>query len=246
MFGAVVAGAIGPIALLVFGMAARQGFAAGAFAGLGAALADFLYALAAFSIGALVMPLVAAHEKSIAVGCALLLIGLGAAMLLRLARGNGGSGHGEARRRGPGADLPAHDREPDDARRVRGHRAAAARGGFIREGGGACARPRCREHRLSSLRSQDPAPRSGGRCPAKTAGARSLPRLRQGSWHSGSTGSRALSRLRRSPSSRRPASPRRCRGACAPAGRSAGRSPAGSRPACCSPRARRSSRRRAG
>ena len=87
VFGAVVAGAIGPIALLIFGTAARQGFAAGAFAGFGAALADFLYALAAFSIGALVMPLVAAHQKSIAVACALLLIGLGAAMLLRLARG---------------------------------------------------------------------------------------------------------------------------------------------------------------
>jgi threonine/homoserine/homoserine lactone efflux protein len=87
VFGAVVAGAIGPIALLVFGTAARQGFAAGAFAGFGAALADFLYALAAFSIGALVMPLVAAHEKTIAIGCALLLIGLGALMLLRLARG---------------------------------------------------------------------------------------------------------------------------------------------------------------
>jgi threonine/homoserine/homoserine lactone efflux protein len=85
-FGAVVAGAIGPIALLVFGTAARQGFAVGAFAGLGAALADFLYALAAFSIGALVLPLVAAHEKPIAVGCALLLIGLGAAMLFRLAQ----------------------------------------------------------------------------------------------------------------------------------------------------------------
>lgn len=87
VFGGVVAGAIGPIALLIFGTAARHGFAAGAFAGFGAALADFLYALAAFSIGALVMPLVAAHEKPIAVGCALLLIGLGAAMLLRLARG---------------------------------------------------------------------------------------------------------------------------------------------------------------
>jgi threonine/homoserine/homoserine lactone efflux protein len=87
VFGAVVAGAIGPIALLVFGTAARQGFAAGAFAGLGAALADFLFALAAFSIGALVMPLVAAHEKPIAVACALLLIGLGAAMLFRLAQG---------------------------------------------------------------------------------------------------------------------------------------------------------------
>lgn len=87
VFGAVVAGAIGPIALLIFGTAARQGIAAGAFAGLGAALADFLYALAAFSIGALLLPLVATYEKAIAVGCALLLVGLGAAMLLRLARG---------------------------------------------------------------------------------------------------------------------------------------------------------------
>ena len=87
VFGAVVAGAIGPIALLIFGTAARHGFAAGAYAGFGAALADFLYALAAFLIGALVMPLVASHEKSISAGCALLLIALGAAMLLRLARG---------------------------------------------------------------------------------------------------------------------------------------------------------------
>jgi threonine/homoserine/homoserine lactone efflux protein len=47
VFGAVVAGSIGPIALLIFGIAVRQGFAAGAFAGLGAALADLLYALAA-------------------------------------------------------------------------------------------------------------------------------------------------------------------------------------------------------
>ena len=86
VFGAVVAGAIGPIALLIFGTAARQGFAAGAFASFGAALADFIYALAAFSIGALVLPLVAAHEKYVAVACALLLIGIGAVMLLRLAR----------------------------------------------------------------------------------------------------------------------------------------------------------------
>jgi len=38
VFGVVVAAAIGPIALLVFGTGARQGFAAGAFAGLGAAM----------------------------------------------------------------------------------------------------------------------------------------------------------------------------------------------------------------
>ncbi|MEX2149038.1 MAG: hypothetical protein WD793_02400 [Steroidobacteraceae bacterium] len=86
VFGAVVAGAIGPIALLIFGTAAREGIAAGFFAGTGAALADLVYALAAFSIGALVLPLVAAHEPEIHAGCGLLLVGLGAWMLLTLAR----------------------------------------------------------------------------------------------------------------------------------------------------------------
>jgi threonine/homoserine/homoserine lactone efflux protein len=86
VFGVVVAAAIGPIALLIFGTGARQGFAAGAFAGLGAALADFFYALAAFSAGALLLPLFAAQERLIGIGCALLLVGLGAAMLIRLLR----------------------------------------------------------------------------------------------------------------------------------------------------------------
>ncbi|HEU5468560.1 MAG TPA: LysE family transporter [Steroidobacteraceae bacterium] len=82
LFGVIVAGAIGPIALLIFGTAARRGFAAGAFAGLGAALADFLYALAAFSAGAVVLPYLADHEPAIRLGCALLLVALGAWMLL--------------------------------------------------------------------------------------------------------------------------------------------------------------------
>jgi threonine/homoserine/homoserine lactone efflux protein len=82
VFGVVVAGAIGPIALLIFGTGARRGHAAGAFAGLGAALADLAYALAAFSAGALLLPLLAAHEQAIRVGCALLLVGLGIAMLV--------------------------------------------------------------------------------------------------------------------------------------------------------------------
>ena len=81
-FGVVVAGAIGPIALLIFGTGARQGFAAGAFAGLGAALADLLYALAAFLAGALVLPYFAHHERAIEAGCALLLVALGAWMLI--------------------------------------------------------------------------------------------------------------------------------------------------------------------
>jgi threonine/homoserine/homoserine lactone efflux protein len=81
-FGVIVAGAIGPIALLIFGTGARQGFAAGAFAGLGAALADLLYALAAFLAGALVLPYLTDHERAIETGCALLLVALGAWMLV--------------------------------------------------------------------------------------------------------------------------------------------------------------------
>ena len=55
LFGAIVAAAIGPIALLIFEIGSRQGFAAGAYAGLGAALADCLFALAAFLAGALIL-----------------------------------------------------------------------------------------------------------------------------------------------------------------------------------------------
>ena len=90
LFGAVVAGSIGPIALLIFATGARQGFAAGCFASAGAALADLVYALIAFSIGALLLPLIAAHETAVRVGCSVLLIGLGLSMLLSTARGSGG------------------------------------------------------------------------------------------------------------------------------------------------------------
>ena len=89
LFGAIVAAAIGPIALLIFGLGASQGFAAGAFAGIGAALADCLYALAAFVAGALILPLLAAYEPAIRVGSALLLVGLGAWLLVgQLRRGD--------------------------------------------------------------------------------------------------------------------------------------------------------------
>jgi threonine/homoserine/homoserine lactone efflux protein len=81
VFGVVVAGAIGPIALLIFGTGARQGFAAGAIAALGASFADFIYAFGAFMLGALILPFLARHRAAIDVGCALLLIGFGAWML---------------------------------------------------------------------------------------------------------------------------------------------------------------------
>jgi threonine/homoserine/homoserine lactone efflux protein len=83
LFGAVLAGSIGPIALLILATAAQRGFTAGAFAGLGAALADFLYALIAFSGAALLLPRLTVHAAAIRTGCGLLLAGLGLWMLLR-------------------------------------------------------------------------------------------------------------------------------------------------------------------
>jgi threonine/homoserine/homoserine lactone efflux protein len=82
VFGVVVAGSIGPIALLIFGTAARRGFVPASYAALGAASADFIYAIAAFTVGALILPLLAAHEAPIRTGSALLLVGLGAWMLV--------------------------------------------------------------------------------------------------------------------------------------------------------------------
>ena len=83
LFGAVLAGSIGPIALLIFGTAANRGLAAGAFAAAGAALADLVYALLAFSIGALLLPALEQQATVIRVACALLLTGLGVWMLLQ-------------------------------------------------------------------------------------------------------------------------------------------------------------------
>lgn len=81
VFGVIVSGTVGPIALLIFGTGARQGFAAGALAALGAAFADFLYALGAFLLGALILPVVAGNRAAIDIGCALLLVGFGGWML---------------------------------------------------------------------------------------------------------------------------------------------------------------------
>jgi threonine/homoserine/homoserine lactone efflux protein len=87
LFGIIVAGAIGPIALLIFGIGAKRGFAAGAFAGLGASLADFLYALAALTAGALVLPYLAKHERAVQLGCGALLVAFGIWMLFNLRKG---------------------------------------------------------------------------------------------------------------------------------------------------------------
>jgi len=82
-FGVVVAASIGPIALLIIAMAAGRGLRLGSFAALGAALADFAYALLAFSAGALVLPLLVAQARAVRIGSALVLIVLAIAMIRR-------------------------------------------------------------------------------------------------------------------------------------------------------------------
>lgn len=81
VFGVIVSGTVGPIALLIFGTGARQGLATGAVAAFGAALADFLYALGAFLLGALILPRLVEYRHGIEIACALLLVGFGAWMM---------------------------------------------------------------------------------------------------------------------------------------------------------------------
>lgn len=83
LFGILVAAAIGPIAILIVGTAAERGLRAGFGAGLGAALADLVYALLAFSAGAVLLPALAAWRPAIHAGSALLLIGVATAMAVR-------------------------------------------------------------------------------------------------------------------------------------------------------------------
>ena len=82
-FGLAVAASIGPIALLIISTAATGGLRRGCWAALGAALADFAYALLAFSTGAWILPLLAAEARAIRIGAATVLIGFAIAMLVR-------------------------------------------------------------------------------------------------------------------------------------------------------------------
>ena len=80
-FGLLVAASIGPIAILVIATAASRGLWPGIGAALGAALADFVYALAAFWAGAVMLPLLDAQAQAIRIGSSLVLIGFALAMV---------------------------------------------------------------------------------------------------------------------------------------------------------------------
>jgi threonine/homoserine/homoserine lactone efflux protein len=88
-FGIAIAASIGPIALLIISHAANRGLLPGSFAGLGAALADLVYALLAFSAGALLLPLLESWAPAIRTGSALVLIVLAIIMFRRDLAGAG-------------------------------------------------------------------------------------------------------------------------------------------------------------
>jgi threonine/homoserine/homoserine lactone efflux protein len=78
LFGVTMAAAVGPIALLIVSYGIRDGFKPAAAAGLGAALADLAYAGIAFSLGSLLLAVLARYEALFKLASALTLVLFGA------------------------------------------------------------------------------------------------------------------------------------------------------------------------
>jgi threonine/homoserine/homoserine lactone efflux protein len=85
-FGATLAAAVGPIALLILGYGMRAGLKPAIGAGLGAALADLTYALAAFTVGSLLLARLVEHERVFRVGSAAALVGVGVWLMVQAVR----------------------------------------------------------------------------------------------------------------------------------------------------------------
>ena len=77
VFGATLAIAIGPIALLIIDYAARGGLRTGLGSALGAASGDLTYALVALTVGARLLPVLTQRSARIQVGADLVLIVFG-------------------------------------------------------------------------------------------------------------------------------------------------------------------------
>lgn len=77
LFGFSLAIAIGPIALLIVHNGINHGLRVAVRSGVGAATADFLYALLAFAVGGGIVAALAAHAQIVRVMSAGLLIGIG-------------------------------------------------------------------------------------------------------------------------------------------------------------------------
>jgi threonine/homoserine/homoserine lactone efflux protein len=79
VFGLALALAIGPISLLILHFGVTRGARAGVLAACGSTVADFAYAVTAFSAGTMLAPVILEYQRSLrfAAGLALLLIGVG-------------------------------------------------------------------------------------------------------------------------------------------------------------------------
>ena len=86
LFGVVTALAIGPIALFILHQAITRGFGVAARCAIGASLADFTYALAAFTFGSVVAPYIEEARPVVRAVGSVLLIGLGLWLVSRALR----------------------------------------------------------------------------------------------------------------------------------------------------------------
>jgi threonine/homoserine/homoserine lactone efflux protein len=85
-FGATLAAAVGPIALLILGYGMRAGLKPAIGAGLGAALADLTYALAAFTIGSFLLARLIDHERVFRLWSSVALLSVGVWLMVQAAR----------------------------------------------------------------------------------------------------------------------------------------------------------------
>ncbi|HDR9250022.1 LysE family translocator [Burkholderia vietnamiensis] len=81
LFGLTVALSVGPVALMIANHALRAGMASGVRAAAGVATADGCYAVAAFTIGAMLAHTLASHLAQFRLVGALVLLAMGARML---------------------------------------------------------------------------------------------------------------------------------------------------------------------
>jgi threonine/homoserine/homoserine lactone efflux protein len=100
-FGATLALTIGPISLLILGIAARDGIASGLRAAVGAGLADLTLALVALLGGAAVSRPLEAMQSQVRIVSALILVGLGLWLGLASRHAVGGEGFAARQLRHP-------------------------------------------------------------------------------------------------------------------------------------------------
>lgn len=106
LFGATIAAAVGPIALLIIHAGMRQGLRAALAAAAGVAAADFVYAVAAFAAGTGLAALLERGRQGFALAAGAVLVGVGLWLARSALRVPGGDGRArEPRHIGFGATF---------------------------------------------------------------------------------------------------------------------------------------------